>query len=271
MRLRLILTLAAIISLATLLMADPGMERVEDVTRQSVPAESFSGVNVQNINGRISITGDASTDSVIVIATKSICAPNEERGRELLSMIEVNLDQESDTLRISVETPEDWCEDYSVGFNVRVPPRFAVVSRTSNGRVSVSGVESACIRVANGSVNSSQVSALHVRTSNGSVEADAVSGPVDLKTVNGSVHARLASVTDSVRIATSNGRVTLEVPEETGAELSACCTSGLIRTQDIALTGGHSSRSQLTGTIGSGGPDINLRTVSGSIHIRSYR
>jgi DUF4097 and DUF4098 domain-containing protein YvlB len=66
-----------------------------------------------------------------------------------------------------------------------------------------------------------------------------------------------------------NGSITLELPEGAGAEVSASNVNGGIET-DFPITVrrvgfvGH----RLRGTIGDGGPRLELSTVNGSIRIR---
>jgi DUF4097 and DUF4098 domain-containing protein YvlB len=69
-----------------------------------------------------------------------------------------------------------------------------------------------------------------------------------------------------------SGSVTVSLPSGLDADVEASTVSGAI-TSDFPITVGGGSRRdgfssrKLSGTIGRGGPRIELRTVSGAIHL----
>ena len=70
---------------------------------------------------------------------------------------------------------------------------------------------------------------------------------------------------------TVNGSITVELPEGAGAEVRAQTLHGRIET-DFPVTVMHVKRRfvgyKLEGTIGKGGPLLELETVNGSIRVR---
>jgi DUF4097 and DUF4098 domain-containing protein YvlB len=95
--------------------------------------------------------------------------------------------------------------------------------------------------------------ALSLKTINGSIRARAASlakdAPIELETVNGSVRAELPSPLDAdVRLSTVNGRITTDFP--------------------VVLSGKPTAR-ELQGTIGSGGRPVRLKTVNGSVELKT--
>ena len=71
-----------------------------------------------------------------------------------------------------------------------------------------------------------------------------------------------------ISLTTSNGRITLELPEEPDADVDIRVENGLIR-NDLTLedeTGDANGR--VRGRIGKGGTPIRLRTSNGTISLR---
>jgi hypothetical protein len=125
------------------------------------------------------------------------------------------------------------------------------------------------------------------RTVNGDVEADGMTGPVDLRTVNGSAnfstssYGEASTVNGSIRgtmgsaawnddlgFKTVNGSITLHLPPDTGADVRATTVNGDISTDFPMSVTGRVNPRRLSGTIGSGGRSLELDTVNGSITLR---
>lgn len=143
--------------------------------------------------------------------------------------------------------------DVKVEFRVRVPARVRFAGRTVNGSVSVRDL----------------AGDVRVRTVNGSVRI-ATAGHAEARTVNGSITASMgrADWTGPVAFETVNGTITLDLPSDTNAELRASTTNGTI-TSELPLTvQGEVSRRRLRGVIGTGGRELRLETVNGSIRLR---
>jgi len=140
--------------------------------------------------------------------------------------------------------------DTNVNFTVRVPAGVGFIGRTVNG--SVDG-----------------------ETLQGNAEAHSVNGSIRLvttglanaTTVNGSINVTVgrADWPDGADFKTVNGEITLKLPQVVNAELRASTVSGSIKSElPIAMTGQFEGR-RLQGTLGSGGRQIALSTVNGSI------
>jgi hypothetical protein len=83
------------------------------------------------------------------------------------------------------------------------------------------------------------------------------------------IHASLDQMgEDGVQLATSNGRIVLELPEKVDAEVDVRVDNGVIR-NDRGLCKATRERSgQLRGRLGRGGAVIKLRTSNGSVSLR---
>jgi DUF4097 and DUF4098 domain-containing protein YvlB len=153
--------------------------------------------------------------------------------------------------------------------------RGNVDAHTSNGSVEVNDLNGRMsFRTSNGGVHAENVNgAFEAETSNGSVRAhlrDTEAGqPIKLTTSNGIVDLQLDSARQNDVVArTSNGSVTVRLPAGTNASLRAATNSnGSVRSDFEILTRGLLSRNRIEGTIGSGGPRLDLTTSNGNIRL----
>ena len=82
---------------------------------------------------------------------------------------------------------------------------------------------------------------------------------------------RIAGPATGTGVATVNGGITLEIPSNTNAEVKGSTLTGGIST-DFPLEINRVSFSHtLRGTLGVGGPELKLSTISGSIALTEAR
>ena len=150
-----------------------------------------------------------------------------------------------------------------------------VEARTSNGSVDVQTVEGGVnIRTSNGSVTLDNIRGnLTVTTSNGAIRGTLVDAspndPIRLTTSNGPVDVKLQMPRNNDVIAsTSNGGITIRMPSNAGARLNATTSSHDSITTDFDVqVHGQLSKHRIEGTLGSGGPLLQLTTSNGGIRI----
>ena len=125
------------------------------------------------------------------------------------------------------------------------------------------------------------------RTVNGDVDAQGLNGPVALTTVNGSTtfstasYGEASTVNGSIRgilgasgwsqglaFHTVNGSITLDLPPDLSADVRATTVNGEISTDFPMTITGRVSHRHVAGTIGSGGRQLDLQTVNGSVRLR---
>ena len=146
--------------------------------------------------------------------------------------------------------------DVNVQFTVHVPAGVAFIGRTVNGSVDAESLQGdAEGHAVNGSVRLSTLGLVRASTVNGSITAA----------------AGRADWTDAASFKTVNGDVTLTVPSVLNAELRAETINGSIDTDFPVTMTGRISRRRLSGTVGSGGQELSLSTVNGSIHLLKAR
>jgi DUF4097 and DUF4098 domain-containing protein YvlB len=129
-----------------------------------------------------------------------------------------------------------------------------VKAHSSNGHIRVDGLRGS----------------LDAGTSNSSIHArlERTSGPVRLESSNGSIDVVLPPDANvAVRANTSNNSITLHAPGIVNSRLSARTSNGSITSDFELLMHGEFDRHHMDGTIGNGGPLIDLSTSNGSIRL----
>jgi Toastrack DUF4097 len=143
--------------------------------------------------------------------------------------------------------------DVNVDFVVKVPAGVRFTGRTVNGDVEATGLSADA----------------EARSVNGSVRVE-TTGLAQADTVNGSIHASLgrADWDGTLRFRSVNGSVSVTLPADASAEVSASTTNGDIDTDFPLKVQGRISRRSLRGTIGGGGRGLEIETVNGGISLR---
>jgi DUF4097 and DUF4098 domain-containing protein YvlB len=256
---------AGLLSLSGCYIEDFSGPRVSRDFHFSYPLAADGKVVVEGFNGGIEISGwDENT--VDISGTK------QARSEQALDDLQVNIDHTPASVTIRAQHSSTHHNE-SVRFILKVP-RKAVLDRitTSNGGIRVAdGAGPATLHTSNGAIHIEDLrGSLEAKTSNGAIDArlDSSPGPVKLETSNGSVQLRLpAKFDDEVRVHTSNGSITVRAPEDLNARVTARTSNSKITSDFEVRSRGEISRHRLEGTIGAGGPLLDLSTSNGSIHI----
>lgn len=223
---------------------------------------SGESLEIKGVNGSITVSR-ASGSEVEVVA--------EARGRKSdPSSVRIERIEHADGITFCAVYPsrndsrENYCgagdegrmnvqdNDVSVHFEVRVPDDVVFIGKTVNGDIEAYDLGSD----------------VFAQTVNGSIEID-TEGFAEAETVNGSIDAVLgADVRRGVEFSTVNGSITLDLPDDIDASIDASWLNGSFETAIPFVTSGRVSRRSAQGTLGDGGPELELSTVNGSIEIR---
>lgn len=143
--------------------------------------------------------------------------------------------------------------DVAVNFTVKVPQGVRFIGRTVNGEVEAERIP--------GDVEAYTV--------NGGIQVSA-DGYAQAKTVNGSIRAAMkrANWTRTLSFKTVNGDITLDLPQDLSAEFQAETFNGSVSTEFPLAVQGATTRRHMSGTIGTGGRELLLKTLNGSIRLR---
>ena len=201
-------------------------------------------------NGSIRVHASDQPD-VLVKACIQTWAPSDSEARDLA--LRVRITKGAGHIEASGPQEGGSGSNWSVSYEIWMPSNSAVKLDAYNGSISVEGVQGR----------------IRFHTLNGSVKLSDVSGDVEGETTNGSL---AVSVTDrdhpphGLRLETTNGSVNLELPQQLSAQVQASTVNGTIRT-DFPITVKGEIGKQVSFTLGAGGPEIEAKTVNGSIHI----
>lgn len=138
-----------------------------------------------------------------------------------------------------------------VEFAVRVPKGVRFVARTVNGSVEAKALHSD----------------LEAYTVNGDVKLS-TTGAAHAETVNGSITGMVGNRMRDLRFSTVNGNITLGLPPAPNAKIRAKTVHGQISTNLRLPVRQHFASHTMNGKVGSGGGEVDISTVNGSIHLR---
>jgi len=181
-------------------------------------------------------------------------ARTEDRARELASGVQV----QAGGGRVSATGPDrerqrrEW---WSVSYRINVPRKSDLELNANNGGIAITGVSGN----------------LRFDTTNGGVRLTDLAGRVSGATRNGGLTVNLGGSRwegEGIDVETSNGGVTVAVPDGYNAQLETRTTNGGFRS-DIPLTiqGELSSRRGVSAQLGTGGPTVRVRTTNGGLKI----
>jgi hypothetical protein len=142
---------------------------------------------------------------------------------------------------------------WSVSFEVMAPARHDLTLRTTNGGITVRGVQSE----------------IDIQTTNGGITLSDVNGEVRGRTTNGGVQIELSGdawVGQGLDVQTHNGGVRLAAPEGYSAHLEAGTSNGGIRCDFPVVVQGTMGK-DLSVDLGRGGLPLKVRTVNGGVSI----
>ncbi len=181
-------------------------------------------------------------------------ARSEERAHAIAGGVQV----QAGGGRVSATGPDrdrDRREWWSVSYRINVPRKTDLDLNAHNGGITITGV--------NGNVR--------FDTTNGGVRLTDLAGRVNGSTRNGGLIVNLGGDRwdgDGLDVETSNGGVTVAVPEGYNAQLETRTVNGGFRSDiPITIQGELSSRRGISTTLGSGGPMVRVRTTNGGLKI----
>lgn len=208
---------------------DIGSYKYTESVEYEYPSESYTALDVSNINGDISIVG------IEDIAVIDIDGQKRAHTEADLDDFELSITEEDGTLVLEVvHEDDDWNE--AMDLDIIIPSDLVVRSAVSvNGDVSVLGVNS----VAN------------VRTTNGCVEVEVYSADRD------------------VTISSTNGDVELYILTSLDATISIATTNGAISLNDVPLNLTNDEPDYVSGTLNTGGYEIEIETANGDISLKA--
>ena len=258
------ITFLLAISLVVALCGASAAETLKSEFHQQYDVAADATVSVQNTNGSLEISSWDGTQ-VVVAATKLVKTMGRERAEAAMEALEIEVTESRDGLTIKTHLPRDssgvlgWLfgrrVEARVSYRVQVPGTISVHARTINGNVTIDAV----------------AGRIDAATTNGQIRIIKARATTRASTTNGSIRAEFVELADldDMSFRTTNGGITVWVPEGLRCTVQASTVNGRVTTDfPILVSGGRSSRKRLTGDINGGGGELSLRTVNGSIQLR---
>lgn len=239
---------------------EPQRDEVREEFHQNYPLSPNGRVNLENINGNVSIT-------VADINEVQVNAVKRAYNRERLAEAKVEVTATADAIRIRTDYPDrdqNFTSDErgrynnpaTVDYRIVVPRQARLESiALINGSLTIDGVE--------GDVKASSV--------NGRVTVRGLKGEAKVNTVNGTVEATFTQLDPAkpLSVGSVNGNVVVVIPSDANVILRAETIHGSIR-NDFGLNVRHGEYvgHSLHGQLGAGGARLKLGNVNGSISIK---
>jgi len=266
------LVLGAIVLLSCLIAADcdpsdwigGGPEYKEDF-HKTFPLEMGGQFSLKNTNGDIRIETWSKAEA-------DISAVKTARGhKENLEKVTIETDAHAGSVAVDTIYPKFRNLRVSVKYDIKVPEGVKIeLVRSTNGDVELIGrYGDVKASSTNGDIKlNGSAGAAELSTTNGGIHAADVTGPIDAHTTNGRITLTVPLLKGDIVARTTNGSITARLGGEINARLRVHTTNGHIDSSlPVTISNLGQSRRRLEGTIGSGGPLIDLSTTNGSVSI----
>src|SRR6266404_2364075 len=225
-------------------------------------------LSVENFNGSIEIAS-WDQDSIDISGVKYAGTA------ELRDAIKIDVATAGDSLHVRTVRPSERRGNMGAKYVIKVPRKIELARITSsNGSIRVNDIEGAArLRSSNGGIHVINMKGnVDAQTSNGGINVHLTKAdpgrPVKLDTSNGSIDLTVDSANQNdVYASTSNAGITVHMPPSIGARLRAHTSNGSITSAFEVQVQGQISKHSLEGTIGTGGPVLDLSTSNGGIRL----
>ncbi|HKF04454.1 MAG TPA: DUF4097 family beta strand repeat-containing protein [Candidatus Sulfotelmatobacter sp.] len=162
---------------------------------------------------------------------------------------------------------------HKVDVIIQMPREGKVNLRTGDGKIEVASLKGEMdLHTGDGSVILDAVDGkLRASTGDGHIQANGRFDELDVKTGDGHVDVRAASgsaLTNSWRLETGDGSVSLEVPHDLAADVDLHTSDGHIDLDMPVAAEGKLRQNEIHGKINGGGSLLTIRTGDGSIHLK---
>ena len=243
---------------STALVEQPEQEQQREEFHQTYSLSPTGRVTLENINGGVQI-------KVWDRAAVQVDAVKKAYRRDRLAEAKIEVNATEENIRIKTEYPDEnqtfrsghgrYDNPAVVDYTLTVPRKAVLESiELINGSIDIDGVE--------GTVKASSI--------NGRVMARGLLGEAKLSTINGPLEATFTQLdeTKPISLGSVNGNVTLIIPSNANAAIRAGTVHGGISTDfGIQVKRGEYVGQSMDGQIGTGGPQIKLGNVNGSIKV----
>jgi DUF4097 and DUF4098 domain-containing protein YvlB len=228
--------------------------RATDTWTKTWTVSDGARFELRNVNGGITVEPVPAGSALEVKAERIAKSSTDEAARELLKKVEIHEEASANRVFIETRAPKTWGRDgHEVKYTVRLPDGVSLDVTNVNGGVDVRGATAGAA----------------VRTTNGGIKAKGLAGQLEARTTNGGIDVALVAKPAAVKLETTNGGISLEVPVATAADFEAHVTNGGIHVDDALKfeAVGQQNRRNVSGKLNGGGAKIEASTTNGGIHV----
>jgi DUF4097 and DUF4098 domain-containing protein YvlB len=217
-----------------------------DIRETTLPASALLAVDGKQ-NGGVSVKGTNRSD---ILVRAMVQAQGETETDARTTGAQVIVHTSGGSVTADGPTGGRW----SVQYEILVPVHTNLKIATHNGGVAIAGVQSAIeFHAVNGGVS--------LKDTGGNVRGDTVNGGISVTIANAQWKGQ------GLDVSTTNGGVSLKIPEQFSALLDLATVNGGI---NVKLPNAPASRSrgQISMTLGAGGPLIRVHTQNGGVTLQ---
>jgi len=211
-------------------------------------------LGVKSENGGIEVSG-ADRSDVQIEARVEAWASSEADAKKLLT--QVTIDTSGDRIRDDGPHFRRGNSGYSVNYRLLVPRQLAVDLNSTNGGIDIANLEGE----------------IRFDTTNGGVDLKNLAGDVRGSTTNGGLDITLGGKSwrgQGLDAETTNGGVTLRIPEHYAAHLETGTVNGGI-SLNFPITIQGDIKNRLSTDLNGGGPTIRAETTNGGVQVDRAR
>ena len=220
-----------------------------EIREQTIPTTGHLNIDGAE-NGGVSVKGWLRND--VLVRSKVEAWADSESAAQVLSR-QVRVDTSGGQIRAAGPDTGDH-SGWGVSYEIFVPQTTDLALKTNNGGITISDVRGR----------------IQFEAANGGVHLRRIAGDVSGTTVNGGLNVELAGNAWEGRqldVRTTNGGVTLSIPETYSARLETETVNGGIRSDfPVTIQGDNSHR--LAFNLGSGGPLVRVATTNGGVRLK---
>lgn len=264
----------------------------QTIHSQTTTSYAISGTGVlqlSNTSGDVYVTG-GSGSTVDVTVKKSGLSHSDLDSMSSDATVDSSGGHPNSGLTITTNYPHH-CVNCDLSYEIRVPRGVQVKVDVDSGDVHVSGTDGLIdissssgdvkltddsgpinVEESSGDVRLTDVGgSARVKSSSGGIDASGLTKDVDFDAASGDITAKFASLdgVSTIRMRTDSGSITLDMPRNFSARISALTDSGSLDSNLKLPIHDHDSGADLSVAVGNAKTNVNLVASSGDISINA--